>query len=373
MKYIFLGRMCITMPSGRFSLTCAREKIEFSWCRFQMLSAGYGVRQRNGSQQPILRNMKVRYALLAMAAMLTPLMAAEQISAEEFAKLPGFSAKRLTGSFTVGYDTNYVGRGLVISHSVAEGDSSELAALKLNYDVGHKQQQWSIDSTISYRAVSSGHTMYGSATYAAINSSSPVYVRPRNVENEFAVLTAVKYSGKKGRVSLGHEFVHGGLLGAFAKHFRQQSASCVNEVYLETVWTPTKWAEVGHTLRLSFQGVQGWWFEPYVTFKAPIIGDPEHMKLAGVVTFAMSATANYFDEGHHANANGAQAFWIKLATPYFATKRFIITPAVSFNWLGAGAQKAARTSLLRYYTGDSTLVPYRNFGVVGSVTCTYLF
>lgn len=314
--------------------------------------------------------MKVRYSILAVAAMLTPVMAAEPISAEAFAQLPALSAKRLSGSFTMGYDTNYVGRGLVISHSVAEGDSSELAALKLNYDIGHKQQQWSIDSAIAYKAVSSGHTMYGPAPYESLHGA----VKPRNVENEFAVLTAVKYSGKKGHVSLGHEFVHGGLLGAFAKHFRQQSASCVNEVYLETVWTPAKWAEVGHTLRLSFQGVQGWWFEPYVTFKAPIIGRGEHVKMAGLLTFAMSATANYFDEGHNANANGAQAFWIKLSTPYFATKRFVITPAVSFNWLGAGAQKAAKTSLLRSLSGgDSTLVPYRNFGVVGSVACTYLF
>ena len=321
--------------------------------------------------------MKVRHITLAMAAMLTPVMAAEPISAEAFAQLPALSAKRLTGSFTVGYDTNYVGRGLVISHSVAEGDSSELAAVKLNYDIGRKQQQWSIDSTIAYKAVSSGHTMYGPAPYAKINEMMDQYgqphIRPRNVENEFAVLTAVKYSGKKGHVSLGHEFVHGGLLGAFAKHFRQQSASCVNEVYLETVWTPAKWVEAGHALRLSFQGVQGWWFEPYVTFKAPIIGRDEDVKMAGLLTFAMSATANYFDEGHNANANGAQAFWIKLSTPYFATKRFVITPAVSLNWLGAGAQKAAKTSLLRVHTGDSTLVPYRNFGVVGSVMCTYLF
>ena len=309
--------------------------------------------------------------------MLTPVMAAEPISAEAFAQLPALSAKRLSGSFTMGYDTNYVGRGLVISHSVAEGDSSELAALKLNYDIGRKQQQWSIDSAIAYRAVSSGHTMYGPAPYAKVNGLMDLYGQPhiqqRNVENEFAVLTAVKYSGKKRHVSLGHEFVHGGLLGAFAKHFRQQSASCVNEVYLETVWTPAKWAEAGHTLRLSFQGVQGWWFEPYVTFKAPIIGRDEHMKMAGLLTFAMSATANYFDEGHNANANGAQAFWIKLSTPFFATKRFVITPAVSFNWLGAGAQKVAKTSLLRAYTNDSTLVPYRNFGVVGSVTCTCVF
>ncbi len=297
-------------------------------------------------------------------------MAAEKLSPAEFAKLPGISAKRLSGSLTTGYDSNYVGRGLVISHSVAEGDSSEVAALKLNYDIGHKQQQWSIDNTISYKVVSSGHTMYGPAPYDKLAAYG---IRPKNVENEFAVLTAIKYSGSKGHISLGHEFVHGGLLGAFAKHFRQQSASCVNEVFLSTAYTPTKWVEVGNATRLSFQGVQGWWFEPYVTFKAPVIGTAEDPKVAALLTFAMSATANYFDEGHHANANGAQAYWIKLALPCFATKHMVVTPAVSFNWLGAGAEKASKTSSLRNALGDATLVPYRRFGVVGSVSCTCRF
>ena len=314
--------------------------------------------------------------MLAVAAMLAPVMAAEPISAESFAKLPALSAKRLTGSLTAGYDSNYVGRGLVISHSVAEGDSSELVALKMNYDVGHKQQQWSVDSTIAYRMVSSGHTMYGPDPYSKLSEKQ--HIPARNVENEFVVMTALKYSGKYGHVSLGHEFVHGGLLGAFAKHFREQSASCVNEVFLETVYEPVKWVEIGHTLRLSFQGVQGWWFEPYVTFKAPIIGTPEHLKMAGLLTFAMSATANYFDEGHHANANGTQAFWIKLSTPYFVNKHFVVTPSVSFNWLGSGAQKAAHTSSLRQKTAmvgmeDPTLVPYRNFAVVAGVNCSYVF
>ncbi len=327
--------------------------------------------------------MKVRYTLIAVAALLTPAMAAETMSAESFAQLPALSAKRVTGSLTVGYDSNYVGRGLVISHSVAEGDSSELVALKMNYDLGHKQKQWSVDSMIAYRMVSSGHTMYGPAPYAKINAVAsavgmPLTVAPRNVENEFAVMTALKYSGKYGHVSVGHEFVHGGLLGAFAKHFRNQSASCVNEVFLETVYEPAKWVELGNTVRLSFQGVQGWWFEPYVTFKAPIVGTPENIKVAGLATFAMSATANYFDPGHSANMNGAQAFWIKLSTPYFVTKHFVLTPSVSFNWLGAGAQKAAKTSSLRNATAlfgmeDSTLVPYRNFAVVAGLNCSYVF
>ncbi len=308
-----------------------------------------------------------------MAALLVPVsFAAQTMSADEFAKLPGLSAKRLTGSFTAGYDTNYVGRGLVISHSVAEGDSSEMVALKMNYDIGKKQQQWSIDSAIAYRTVTSGHTLYGPRPYAALRGA----LAPKNVENEFAVVTAIKYSGKYGAVSLGHDFIRGGLLGAMAKHFRDQGASCVNEIFLSPVVTPTQWLEAGCTVRLSFQGIQGYWYEPYVTFKAPIIGTAEDVKMAALLTFAMSATSNYFDPNHHANANGAQAWWIKLATPYFVNKHFVITPSVSFNWLGDGAQKAQKVS--RYRTlpagaGRSTYVPYRNFAVVAGVNCSYVF
>ena len=340
--------------------------------------------------------MKVHYALLAVAALLSPVFAAT-CDTDDFSKLPTVSCQRLSGSLNVGYDSNYVGRGLVISHSVAEGDSSEFVALKLNYDVGRKSL-WSFDSTVMYKMVSSGHTLYGNPKFGpkgavgylmATRGMDPVqaaqtaakmkmtekHIREANIENEFAVVTAAKYSGTWGSISFGHDFVHGGLLGAMAKHFRSQGASVVNEAFVTPTFTPTKWLETGVTVRYSFQGIQGWWYEPYVTFKAPIIGTPEDVTVAGVLTFAMSASSNYFNEAYGACANGAQAWWIKFSTPWFVTesKNFIITPSVSFNWLGSGAQKANEVSEFRKYTGDSHSVPFRRFSVVGSVACSYVF
>lgn len=320
----------------------------------------------------LLLNMKVRYALLAVAALLTPAFAADHTT-DPFTGVPALSAKRLSGSLTVGVDTNYVGRGLIISHSVAEGDGSEFAALKLNYDI-NKKKFWSLDSTIMYKAVSSGHTLYGPKPY---NHPIAQYagIAPKNIENEFAVVNGIRYTTNKTNVALGHKFVHGGLLGAMAKHFRSQGASNVNEVYVSASASPAPWFETGVTVSYSFQGIQGWWFEPYATFKAPIFGEPQkENSMAALLTFGMSATCNYFQNCHNACANGPQAWWIKLATPYFATKSLVITPSVSFNWLGTGGQKANSVAQFKNYPFYMTdCVPFRNFGVVGSLSVSYLF
>ena len=308
--------------------------------------------------------MKIRFALLAVALVATQAIAGTATNAQVE---PALSKARLSGSLTAGYSTNYTGRGYVVSHSVAQGDSVFLGALKLNYDMGRKDL-WSIDSTIAYTAPASGHTLYGNP--AAIYGVGDKYVK-----NEFALVTAAKYKRPEWNVSVGHDFVHGGLLGVMARHFRGQGSSCVNELFVAPEWTPTAapWFAAGIKTSFSFQGIDGWWFEPYVSFKAPIIGTPDNVKLAGILTFSLSATAEYFNHGDFACNNGTQAFWIKLATPWFVTekKNIIITPSVSFNWLGKGGMKANENSHFRMFS--TSYVPFREFGVVGGVSVTYTF
>ena len=360
--------------------------------------------------------MKVRYALLAVAALLTPAFAADN-TVDPFTGVPALSAKRLSGSLTAAYASNYTGRGLVVTHSVAEGDSAESAALKLKYDVG-KKDLLSFESTIAYTAVSSGHTLYGNpnASYGTVygqayqNAYSQIYngalqegyshveaaarasmaapgkakeyadanygkakIKQANIENEFAVVTAARYTRPLWNVAVGHDFIHGGLLGVMAKHYRDQGASCVNEVFITPTITPAPWFEAGVTTRYSFQGITGWWFEPQATFKAPIIGTPEDVKVAAVLTFALSATADYFEREYFACTNGVQAYWIKLSTPWFASKNLIITPSVSFNWAGRASIKANKMSEFRKYSGDPNNTPFKNFGVVAGVSATCVF
>ena len=353
--------------------------------------------------------MKIRYALLA-AALLAPAYAGTTEPQVEVKEAP--AAKRLSGSVTFGYDTNYTGRGYVVSHSVAEGDSVLYGALKLNYDIG-KPGQWTLGSTIAYQVPTSGHTLYGNpgfgpsylaqaagidqllangmmpdgkggytqatpegeAKYKATSQKLKGKIKPANIENQFTVITEAKYTSTTGlwNVALGHNFTRGGLLGVMAKHYRDQGASVVNEVFIAPEWTPYKWLSIGVKTSYSFQGITGWWFEPYVTAKAPIIGTPEDIKLLGVLTLGMSATADYFADPYNACGNGSQAFWIKFSTPWFVKDNFIITPSISFNWLGKGGIDANKGSEFRHYTENPTMVPFKNFGVVAGVSATYMF
>ena len=336
---------------------------------FASPDAGYGNRDETTNEQ----HMNIRFALLA-AALITSQAMAESAPAPDFTVEPALSRARLTGSLTAGYATNYSGRGYVVSHAAAQGDSVVLTALKLNYDIG-KKDLWSIDSTIAYQAPCSGHTLYGNPRVVVNGVVTPYTIGARNIENEFAVVTAAKYKRDKWNISMGHDFVHGGLLGVMAKHYHNQGASCVNEFFIAPEWTPAAWVAAGVKTSFSVQGVHGWWFEPYVTFKAPLIGPKEDVKVAAMLTFALSATADYFDGRYNACDNGTQAFWIKLATPWFVTdkKNFIITPSVSFNWLGEGGLKGNQNSEAKHYTENPSYEPFRNFGVVGSISATYTF
>ncbi len=342
--------------------------------------------------------MKVRNLLLA-ALFAAPAIAdtpATATTVDPLANEPALSAKRLTGSLTVGYETNYSGRGYVVSHSVAEGDSIFYTAAKFNYDLGKRSKLWSLHSTIAYHVPTSGHRLYGNPgfgpTYQALGgqlSQSPLPehqamakkfagpIKQANIENQFTVVTEAKYTRPEWNVAFGHDFIHGGLLGVMAKHYRDQGASVVNEFFVAPEWTPQgdwRWLSTGVKVSYSFQGIQGWWFEPYITGKFPIYGAPTtEGSVLGVVTLAMSASYGYFDDSYNACANGTQAVWVKLSTPWFVKENFIVTPSVSFNWLGDGGIKANKGSEFREFTENPSMIPFRNFGVVFGISATYTF
>ncbi len=312
--------------------------------------------------------MKIKFALLAAA--LTASTAFATAAAPDLSSEPALSKARLSGSLTVGASTNYAAsRGYVVTRAACGGDGTGITALKLDYDLG-KKDAWSLENTIFYQIPFGGHTLYGNPTLAYHPlTGDAIKMGQKNIENEFSIITGAKYKADQWNVKFGHQFIHGGLIGVMAKHFRKQGSSSTNELYLTPEWTPAPWFAAGVTTRLSFSGLYGWWFEPYVTFKAPLIGTPEDIKVAAVATFAMSATAEYFNEGDHACSNGTQAFWIKLSTPWFAKDNLIVTPTVSFHWLGKGGIKGNEKGHLRPYG----YVPFKNFGVVGTLSATYTF
>lgn len=345
---------------------------------------------------------------------------------DSFADLPTVSSKRLSGSITAGFDTLGNDRGVVLSHSVVGGDGSPFAALKYDYDFG-REKKWSFEGMVYYRDVVGGHRLYGNPTFSAtniqaasayqscmtaigagygdypnpqlggltpnqmigvleskgmnagtahkINSSAGngYHVKQANCEPEIVFQNGLKYTEEKWNIAFGHTFIHGGILGVMAKHFRNQGASTLNEFYIHPEITPVKWMSAGVSVRRSISGIDGWWFEPDVTFKAPLYMQGDKVKVAAVAKFAMAATADYFDHTDSACNNGSISYYIKLNTPWFVTDNVILTPGVGFHWLGKGSIWCNKRSRYATATGNHSYVPFRNFAVVGSFSATYTF
>lgn len=304
--------------------------------------------------------------------------------------------KRLSGAVHVGVGTAYTCHGYVPSTTVVQGEGVGMGAIQLGYDFG-KEGAWSYMGALSYKAPFSGHTLYGAPTAVSRETFAAVFpnaslmtpevfegtyqavkdkIHPmpeKNIENEFIVRNGLKYTKSLWNVSFGHDYIHGGIAGVVAKHFDHQKDSKLQQVWGNFEITPVAWFSADLNCNRTFDTVEGWWFEAHARLKAPIIGSPEDIKVAGILEYGMSWCANFYDSAHNACSNGTQAFWLKLSTPWFVNeeKSFILTPSVSCNWLGKGGMKANEKSEAKAYGGN--YVPFRNFAVVGDLTATYKF
>lgn len=321
--------------------------------------------------------------------------------------------KRLSGAVHVGVGTAYTLHGYVPTTAAVQGEGVGMGAIQLGYDFG-KEGFWSYAGAISYKAPFSGHTLYGnpqtltrSGFAAHSNGAVPPPVNnswehlnqtipgatategqayegayqakknkpmgAKNIENEFILRNSVKYTRKYWNASVGHDYIHGGIAGVVAKHFDHQKDSKMQQVFGTFEVTPVAWFSADIQAARTFDTVEGWWFEAHARLKAPIIGTPEDIKVAGIFEYGMSWCANFYESSHNACSNGTQAFWLKLSTPWFVNeeKSFILTPSVSWNWLGKGGMKANEKSHAKAY--GNKYVPFRNFAVVGDITATYKF
>ncbi|MDO4221895.1 MAG: hypothetical protein Q4C88_07235 [Akkermansia sp.] len=349
--------------------------------------------------------MRPLHTIIALAMAAAPLWGetgapAIDYSKQSFEDLPTLSAQRFDSSLTGMYRSFYWGRGLVATQAAEQGEGVELMAFKTTYDFG-KKGGWTCGGSVAYSIFSAGHTLYGAPSFSRegaryylsghvpgfnqlppeaqeqyIGSLAGRTIKHCNMENEFAVVNTLTYTHEKWNVTFGHDFIHGGILGVMVKHYRGRGASVAHEAFVTLDLTPYKWLTIGCTTRYSYVGILGWWFEPYANFRVPIIGsadDVENIKMLGVVQFGLAVTADYFRSHYFACNNGSQGYWIKVSTPYFITKNWILTPALTINWTGRGAMKANTKSEMKKYSGDGSNVPFREFALVSEVSLTYRF
>lgn len=260
---------------------------------------------------------------------------------------------KLTGSLQAGYQTNYTYRGLVASRSLLGGDGVIPAALDLRYAI---DPSTAVLGNVSYNTILSGHKIMG--------------MEGSNFENEADLTLALekklcKYV-KGLKVTGGYNLTHGGLEGAFAKHMESKAHSVTQELFVNAQQALGKHFYAGMTINYSFQGMTGWWYQPYVGYKTAICPYSDLDITAG-----WTATSSYFNASKYEdvslNANGSQAWFIKAAIDAKVAKNLSIVPFVSFNWLGNGSLKANRGH------EEASDMPYKNFGVVAGAQVVYKF
>ncbi len=358
--------------------------------------------------------MKKSLITMMAAALMSASAFAGEATTDSFVTQPSQDFKRLSGAVHVGAGTAYSLHGYVPTTEVVQGEGYGMGAIQLAYDFG-KESFWSYVGGISYKAPFSGHTLYGAPgvvtpdaflngfnstvqsnglpAYGWTENTNPIlgyggatpeqiyngggkYSSPmprKNIENEFIIRNGLKYTRELWNTSFGYDYIHGGIAGVVAKHFDQEAESRMQQVWINGEITPVAWFSADLNIARTFDTVDGWWFEAHARFKAPIVGSPEDIKVAGILEFGISATQEFYSYYHNACDNGIQAYWVKLSTPWFVNeaKNFILTPSVSFNWLGRGGRQANKQSHAKAY--GERYVPFRNFTVIGELTATYKF
>ena len=305
-----------------------------------------------------LRNfVSIAGAALSLAA---SAFAGTSVKASSSASVLVATEACFSGNVYAGYASNYICRGIVASHSLAEGDGAIPAGVNLNCKLNDCN---SIAGSASYTSLISGHHMAGERDFSFHNETHFNF----GWKNRNGLLNNLS-------TTLGWNLIHGGLLGNLVRYdynstwisdedvYRRNAHSVVQEFYLTLDYDLTKNWFAGVTASYAFQGVTGWWFQPYLSYQTSICSSADFVLSAGV-----SATSSYFDNKSLFMSNGSQAWWVKAELPVrLGMKNLSFVPFVSFNWAGEGALKANRAT----DRGDK---PYKNFGVVAGASFVYSF
>ncbi len=281
--------------------------------------------------------------ILSIAAAIAATGAAFAGTAPVVQPTPVVTECPLSGSVTVGYASNYTSHGIVASHAMLGGDG----VMPLSVDLAYKlNENESIVGSLGYTVITSGHKFMGGVDF--------------HNEATFNLGWQTKGLAEGLTLTAGWELTHGGLDGLFAKH-SDHAHSVTQNFYVDAKYDVNKNVFAGASLAYSFQGLTGWWFEPYVGYKTELCPCADL-----VVTAGTSVTASVMD-AWLPNANGAQAWWIKAEAPLkVGVENLTVSPFISLNWAGCGALKFNKQR-------PQGWKPYKNFGVVVGVNATYTF
>lgn len=221
-----------------------------------------------------------------------------------------------------GYATKYVSRGLAFQQS---GSDHVVPVEAIGaYDLNKK---YSILAGVKYQWLTQNDLTHDST---GISDEATALL---GVSRKFSDYTMV---------SLGYQFVNGGLPGlmnvhrgqtssdfpAF-EHSRSEEHSFVLDIHhdfgkgLENFFWDCR-------VQYTFRWMSGWWFTNTLGYKYDF-----NPSSSLIVAGTWNASAGYFDRDS-LNANGTQGISVTVAVPFKAVDRLVLTPFASTVWLGNG-------------------------------------
>lgn len=221
--------------------------------------------------------------------------------------------KRLFGTLSAGYSTNYDYRGLVSETST--GTNYTPIALDLEYKLN---DSWRLYSDLEYKAI-------WDKDYDANN-------------NEFSVeLGAKTQRWLPGlTISPNYKLTHGGIMGDVIKYGRDKAHSVFQsfgvglEYDLGAVGADGFF--VGASADYVFQGGSGWWFQGVAGYEAKFTE-----RFSAIISAEFNATAGFYGAWAEPMSDGDMSYGLKLQLPYKLNKSLTLTPFIGTWWLGSSA------------------------------------
>lgn len=278
-------------------------------------------------------------AALAVASFAGLAVAGTAPKVATYKPAPAPAEKRLSGMLSAGYGTNYDYRGLVSETST--GENYDPIALDLNYKM---TDMWSAYTKLGYKAI-------WDKDWDCNNN-----------ESSLEAGAAIKAFTDGLTITPNYKLTHGGWMGDFIKHGRDNSHSTFQSFGVGLLYDLGKvGAEgffIGGSADYVFSGATGWWYQAVAGYEAKI-----NDRLSAILSLQYNATSGFYGEWARPMGDGDMSYGVKLEVPYKLTECLVLTPYVGTWWLGGSGNNI----------NEGGYKALRNFTLAAGVNLSWIF
>ncbi len=267
-----------------------------------------------------------------------------------------------SASFHVDISSDYDYRGIVLKHSWLEACSTTFNL----QGAAHLAPTWKALASWQLRTIDDGDDSWDKELLKLHDLDG----KNLSTKNEMTLKLALRkeFNPQGVTITSGYNYTYGGFSGLMTQTSQHGGRPAVHELFCDVranVFGGKLHSDSNHTyvgLKTSYAvgNLTGWWFDAYAAYRFTMCN-----RLDLETSVHLNYSASFWNKSAVAPGNGAQSYVLQVAMPIRVGKRTDVTPFISGNWLGAGAEKI--NSRLQ---GNSML---RTFTIVGGVSLTYHF